>query len=119
MAPSRRPISAIAACSAGMSLRSQCRYSGGGSPSCRSASISARGGVVGDVEERDLRALAGELGDLLGADAAGAAGDQDDAVVQARVDGEDLGHARVPSRAFSWRIGVGDFRLRRCRRYRQ
>src|SRR6185437_14360705 len=54
----------------------------------------AGGGIVGNVHERHLCTLAGELRDFLGADAAGTAGDEHDPVAQAGIDGKAVGHGR-------------------------
>ena len=44
--------------------------------------------IVGDIDERHLCSLRRELRHMLGADAAGAAGDEHHAVAQARIDRE-------------------------------
>ena len=68
--------------------------------------------IVGDIDERHLRTLRGELRHVLGANAAGPAGDEHHAVAQARVDGKFSAHAL---RSFSLRTTVIDDRIGRLR----
>src|SRR5580698_8176983 len=61
--------------------------------------------VIGDIDKCHACALRGELAHMLGADAAGATRNEHDAVPQARIDREAVGHG-TRSRSLSLSITV-------------